>query len=220
MAEGKKSFIIYNDSRNMVNKLSDERAGILFKTIFSYCDDENPICEDEVIDIVFEHFKGILKRDLKKYEGIVERNRENGKKGGRPKNPVGNLATQTNQTQPKKADTDTDTDTDTETIIINEVRANEVFMKYRENYKTYATFIYKNEITRNSLRDTFFKLANTDEILALTLKHYLDLFLKHLDITKELHQTQKAFVNHFPNWLRKQKSLEIIKPKQQPKRYV
>lgn len=110
MAQGKKSFIIYTDSRGMVNKLSNERAGILFKTLFSYCDDENPICEDEVIDIVFEHFKNILKRDLKKYEKIVERNRNNGKSGGRPKNPMGNLDTEENPTEPKKADNDNDND--------------------------------------------------------------------------------------------------------------
>ena len=110
MAQGKKSFIIYTDSRGMVNKLSNERAGILFKTLFSYCDDENPICDDEVIDMAFEHFKNILKRDLKKYENIVERNRNNGKNGGRPKNPVGNLETEENPKEPKKADSDNDND--------------------------------------------------------------------------------------------------------------
>jgi len=112
MAQGKKSFIIYTDSRVMVNKLSNERAGILFKTLFSYCDDENPICDDEVIDMAFEHFKNILKRDLKKYENIVERNRNNGKNGGRPKNPVGNLETEENPKEPKKADNDNDSDND------------------------------------------------------------------------------------------------------------
>jgi uncharacterized phage protein (TIGR02220 family) len=112
MAQGKKSFIIYTDSRGMVNKLSNERAGILFKTLFSYCDDENPICDDEVIDMAFEHFKNILKRDLIKYENIVERNRNNGKNGGRPKNPVGNLGSQEKQKEPKKADNDIDIDND------------------------------------------------------------------------------------------------------------
>jgi hypothetical protein len=107
MAQGKKSFIIYTDSRNMVNKLSNERAGILFKTIFSYCDDENPICDDEVVDMAFEHFKNILKRDLKKYEGIINRNKENGKKGGRPKKPSGLFG---NPIEPKKADNDNDND--------------------------------------------------------------------------------------------------------------
>jgi len=61
MAKDKKSFLVYLDSRNLVDKLSDERAGKLFKTLFSYCADENPIASDEVVDMVFEHFKGILK---------------------------------------------------------------------------------------------------------------------------------------------------------------
>lgn len=127
MAQGKKSFIIYTDSRGMVNKLSNERAGILFKTLFSYCDDENPICDDEVIDMAFEHFKNILKRDLKKYENIVERNRNNGKNGGRPKNPVGNLETQENPKEPKKADSDNDSDIiDINNKLLSEIEISDV----------------------------------------------------------------------------------------------
>ena len=127
MAQGKKSFIIYTDSRGMVNKLSNERAGILFKTLFSYCDDENPICDDEVIDMAFEHFKNILKRDLKKYENIVERNRNNGKNGGRPKNPVGNLETKENPKEPKKADSDSDSDIiDINNKLLSEIKISDV----------------------------------------------------------------------------------------------
>lgn len=127
MAEGKKSFIIYTDSRGMVNKLSNERAGILFKTLFSYCNDENPICDDEVIDMAFEHFKNILKRDLKKYENIVERNRNNGKNGGRPKNPVGNLGSQKNPKEPKKADSDNDSDIiDINNKLLSEIQISDV----------------------------------------------------------------------------------------------
>ena len=121
MAKDKKSFIIYTDSRGMVNKLSNEKAGVLFKTLFSYCDDENPVCEDEVVDMAFEHFKNILKRDLKKYEKIVERNRENGKSGGRPKNPVGYLGTQEKQTEPKKADSDNVTVTVSDNVSDSEI---------------------------------------------------------------------------------------------------
>jgi hypothetical protein len=127
MAQGKKSFIIYTDSRGMVNKLSNERAGILFKTLFSYCDDENPICDDEVIDMAFEHFKNILKRDLIKYENIVERNRNNGKNGGRPKNPVGNLETEINPKEPKKADSDNDSDIiDINNKLLSEIEISDV----------------------------------------------------------------------------------------------
>ena len=58
----------------------------------------NPEAPDKLTQIAFIPIKTTLKRDLDKYEEQKERNRENGKKGGRPKkteenpkNPVGYL---------------------------------------------------------------------------------------------------------------------------------
>jgi hypothetical protein len=161
MAQGKKSFIIYTDSRGMVNKLSNERAGILFKTLFSYCDDENPICDDEVIDMAFEHFKNILKRDLKKYENIVERNRNNGKNGGRPKNPVGNLETEINPKEPKKADSDNDNDIiDINNKLLSEIEISDV----EDNLKKYF------EIAKN-FQELFIQNLTEKSISAVTQKN-------------------------------------------------
>lgn len=86
MAEGKKSFVLYVDQRGIFKKLSDEQAGILIKHIFSYVSDENPE-GDFVTELAFESIMTSLKRDLIKYESAAERSRENGKLGGRPKNP-------------------------------------------------------------------------------------------------------------------------------------
>ena len=87
-----------------------EKAGELFLHILEYVNDKNPITEDLIIQLTFEPIKQSLKRDLQKYENIVERNRNNGKNGGRPKNPVGNLETQEKPKEPKKADSDNDND--------------------------------------------------------------------------------------------------------------
>lgn len=161
MAQGKKSFIIYTDSRGMVNKLSNERAGILFKTLFSYCDDENPICDDEVIDMAFEHFKNILKRDLIKYENIVERNRNNGKNGGRPKNPVGNLETEINPKEPKKADSDNDSDIiNINNKLLSEIEISDV----EDNLKKYF------EIAKN-FQELFIQNLTEKSISAVTQKN-------------------------------------------------
>jgi hypothetical protein len=59
--------------------------------------------------------------DIAKYKKICERNRLNGQRGGRPRNPenpVGFLETQTNPTEPKKADNDKDNDKDKDNDII------------------------------------------------------------------------------------------------------
>lgn len=107
MAEGKRSFVLYCDLIHTVKKMPKEKAGELFMTILSYVNDENPEIKDMVIDLVFEPIKQQLKRDLKKWEGYIEKQRENGQRGGRPKKKDKTQKTQAfseNPSQPKKAD--------------------------------------------------------------------------------------------------------------------
>ena len=87
----KTNFILYKDSKQTINLLSDEQAGKLFKAIFNYVEDRTELVSDDVaLMISFTQIKAQLERDLKKYKNIVKRNQDNGKKGGRPKNPNGN----------------------------------------------------------------------------------------------------------------------------------
>jgi hypothetical protein len=83
MAENKKSFVLYADIIHTVKKMPKEKAGELFMTILQYVNDENPIVDDIVIDLVFEPIKQQLKRDLVKYEETIEKRRESGSKGGK-----------------------------------------------------------------------------------------------------------------------------------------
>jgi len=107
MADGKKSFVLYADIIHTVRKMPKDKAGELFMAILSYVNDENPVIEDMVIDLVFEPIKQQLKRDLKKWEGYIEKQRTNGQKGGRPHKPTETEKTQAfskKPVQPKKAD--------------------------------------------------------------------------------------------------------------------
>jgi predicted N-acyltransferase len=72
MAENKKSFVLYTDSQGLVNQLPDEIAGRLFKHIYAYVNDENPISDELLLNIAFEPIKMQLKRDLKKWEETKE----------------------------------------------------------------------------------------------------------------------------------------------------
>ena len=83
MAENKNSFLLYCDLIHTVKKLSDQKAGELFKHILKYVNDENPETNDQIIDLCFEPIKQSLKRDLRKYELIREKKREAGKKGAK-----------------------------------------------------------------------------------------------------------------------------------------
>lgn len=126
MAEGKKSFVAYVDWKETFDALPDDKAGKLVKHLFAYINDENPVSEDVLINVVFINIKQQLKRDLDKYEQIRERNKENGLKGGRPqrnpKKPKKPTGLSGLSEKPKKPDTDTVTDTDIGIDINNKER--------------------------------------------------------------------------------------------------
>ncbi len=104
MAEGKKSFVCYCDWKETFDSLPDEKAGQLIKHLFAYVNDENPETEDILINTAFISIRNTLKRDLKKYEKYIDKQRLNGSKGGRPKNPENPTVILANPTEPKKAD--------------------------------------------------------------------------------------------------------------------
>lgn len=124
MATGKKSFVLYCDQIETFEELSDTEAGLLIKHIFRYVNDENPETDNQLVKLAFVPIKQSLKRDLKKFEAICERNSKNGSLGGRPKNPKEPnkpSGFSGNPKKPKKADSDSDSDSDSEndTIYIN-----------------------------------------------------------------------------------------------------
>ncbi len=82
MANKKKSFILYADLIHTVRKMPIDKAGELFLTILQYVNDENPVVEDIVVDLVFEPIKRQIERDKNKWEQTSERRSEAGKSGG------------------------------------------------------------------------------------------------------------------------------------------
>lgn len=114
----KKSFVLYLDQYEVVKKLNKEQKAILFDNLFLYNLGEDIKIDDPLVDIVFTVFKTTFDRDKEKWLRKADANRENGKKGGRPKknknnaldethnnpeNPDGYLKTHDNPTKPKKA---------------------------------------------------------------------------------------------------------------------
>jgi hypothetical protein len=80
MAENKKSFVLYSDSKGLIDQLPDDIAGRLFKHIFAYVNDEDPISEELILNIAFEPIKTQLKRDLVKWSNQTEQRRQAGLK--------------------------------------------------------------------------------------------------------------------------------------------
>lgn len=80
--EGKKSFVLYADQREIFEELSNEDAGKLIKHIFAYISDENPQSDDKILRLAFLPIKTQLKRDLKLWDEKKQLRSEAGKKGG------------------------------------------------------------------------------------------------------------------------------------------
>ena len=70
----RKSFIIHKDSLEILDKLTKEQAGELFKAIKAYQFNEDVDVSD-LIDLVFTPFKKQFERDSEKYEKLCEKNR-------------------------------------------------------------------------------------------------------------------------------------------------
>lgn len=81
----KNSFLIYLDYQEQFELLTDEQAGQLIKAIIKY-EKTGEITElDGMTKMAFSFIKTQLDRDREKYNKRCEKNRENAKKGGRPK---------------------------------------------------------------------------------------------------------------------------------------
>lgn len=100
------------DSLDVLDELTAEQAGQLLLAMRDY-NEGKQVQLSGLLKAVFIPFKNQFDRDFEKYQAIVLRNRENGAKGGKPKqtqeNPVGILGTQTN---PDKPDNDSDSKND------------------------------------------------------------------------------------------------------------
>ena len=119
--ENQKSFMLYYDYRKHLSILTDEERGKLLMALFDYGETKKePELEGAAL-MAFSFIACQMDRDSEKYAKTVQKRREAGQKGGRPKaNGSGEKAKKANgfsenQSEAKKPDTDTVTVTDTVT---------------------------------------------------------------------------------------------------------
>ena len=85
----KSSFLIYLDYKEQFELLSDEELGRLLRAIMLY-EETGEITElSGMLKMAFSFIKTQLDKDRQKYEDKCEKNRENAKRGGRPKKANG-----------------------------------------------------------------------------------------------------------------------------------
>lgn len=105
--------LIYPSHYQLMEELTDEQAGLLIKTIGRYQRGEDISINDVLVKGIWMGIKSDFDKQKETYEAVCKRNQENGKKGGRPKNPKnpsGLLKTQDNPNNLKDKDKDKDKD--------------------------------------------------------------------------------------------------------------
>ena len=81
----KKSFILYTDFKEVLDKLSDEQAGKVMKSLYQWQTDGRVEYCDTMTDLIITPLISQFKRDADKWESIRLKRSEAGKKGGRPR---------------------------------------------------------------------------------------------------------------------------------------
>lgn len=135
----KNSFLLHVDSLVILDKMTDEQAGIFIKILYDYKKTGELPELDFAMNMAVTPFINQFSRDDSKYEKVVERNRDNGSKGGRPKEPKEPSGLINNPLKPKKADNDNDSVNDKEKENV----------KVKDIYKSKREF-YEKEISENS----------------------------------------------------------------------
>lgn len=112
--ENKEGFMLYKSFYEPIKGLSQEEKGDLLDAIFQYqINPNNPLGSlGSNVKMAFNFILIQFRLDNEKYERVVQRNRTNGLKGGRPKNP-------NNPEEPKKPDKDKEKDKDINNPTLN-----------------------------------------------------------------------------------------------------
>lgn len=81
----KDSFVLYTEYMEQIELLSMEQRGILLTAIFAYVSDAELPDMDGITKMAFAFIKSRIDKDTEKYAKTIEKRKEAGKLGGRPK---------------------------------------------------------------------------------------------------------------------------------------
>ena len=118
MTEKKESFLLYSEHIDLINELSDEQAGELFKKLFSYVSTGIEPELSGMPKMAFIAIRQDLDRNAKKYKEVVEKRRIAGRNGGLKRtenlrnNKIEANATFAKNFEANQADNDNDNDND------------------------------------------------------------------------------------------------------------
>lgn len=180
----KESFVLYKSFYEPIKGLSSEDKGNLLDAIFQYQIEGFEPPNTSPIYMAFLFFKNQFRLDNEKYLSVVERNKSNGIKGGRPpkqetqtnpNNPVG-------FSEPKKADNDNDNVNDISNIhpiqkYIKEDLKNVSKLPVQLKYEDCERLL--TEFSKETIKDILLSMENYKELskkytsVNLTLRNWI-----------------------------------------------
>ena len=205
---GKKSFVLYTDQKEVFDELTDEDAGKLIKHIFAYVNDENPEQSDKLLKIAFLPIKTQLKRDLVIWDEKKQQRSEAGRKGGLAKasnatNVVAKPSNATNSLAKLAVNVNVNdnviyTDQEKE-LAVNEESHNKIFRKLWTSTIWLEGIAMKNK-------------ASIDQV-----RNHLNDFRQECILTEKLKVDEKDAKEHFINWIKRGNPIPEIEAPKYPK---
>lgn len=180
MATDKNSFVIYKAFYDPIKDMSNADLGELFRAVFEYQINGSEPGPQSPIKIPFAFFKNQFNIDDEKYERIVERNRNNGANGGRPKKANKPSGKNGNPAKPQKADNDNvnvnGNGKDNDNVNVNGIvypwegpRFLEAWGAWKLYREKEHRFKYKTAITEQTALKQLATVANGSEDMALRI---------------------------------------------------
>lgn len=210
------TFIFYRDWLNALNDMPDNIQLEVYKSIAKYALDGTLTELSPLAKIAFSFVKPQIDRDIDKYNKVVERNRANGKSGGRkpkepkrtqinPKNPVGYLETQKTQVNPKNLDNDNVNVNDNDIITPTSSRNNSMGTTNTTTGNDGGLQVYSSYISESKQDQNWLDIMCMNfQVNVQTLTSYMDEFMQDCLCrgVDDRNKTLRDFKQHFNNWLR------------------
>lgn len=201
MAEGKKSFILYNDIISTVKMLPPDIAGKLFLHVLEYVNGENPTTEDFSVQLAFAPIKESLKRDAVKYEEKRAKNKANAEKRW-SKN-----ATACDRIEPHAKHADSVSDSESVSDTTNVVDIGNYSKKVSDgSYSEDPKYIAELDKNIEALKtyDTWkTQVAKLNSIELKEVPMWLDEFKGHILTQGKIDVSVNELKSHFSRWLKK-----------------
>ena len=151
--QNKDTFLLRHDFFPQIKMLAMEQRGRLLTAIYAHATEEELPEMDELTTLCFGFIRASLDANAKKYYAECEQNRENGRKGGRPKKADGFEENRTvfsesggfsskpagNRENPIESVSDSDIDSESDSVSVSESETRE-----EEREKFFEIFFFRN----------------------------------------------------------------------------